>query len=154
MITVFWNRNGLYVNRILETGTSFNSTYFTEYVLSDIECLPTLHTALQQKKKFVLHTDNSLIHKSPAATENVASLRLVLTSHPSYSSHLAPSEFFLFGYLKKKMVEINLESPQELIDWIRSTFDAIPRHLLDEVFKSWLRRAQDCINSKGTYIKA
>jgi hypothetical protein len=42
MVTVFWNPSGLYVNRFLEIGTSFNSTYFIEYVLGDIEHMPAL----------------------------------------------------------------------------------------------------------------
>jgi transposase len=47
-------------------------------VFSDIERLPALQTAVQQKKKSVLHMDNSPIHKSRAVTEKIASLRLAL----------------------------------------------------------------------------
>jgi transposase len=103
-------------------------------MLSDIESLPVLQTAVQQKRKFVLHMDNSPVHKSRAVTERVASLRLVLTLYPPYSPDFAPSDFFLFGYLKKKMIRINFESPRELIDWIQSICEAIPRHVLDEIF--------------------
>jgi hypothetical protein len=63
---------------------------------------------------------------------------------------LAPSDFFFFAYLKEKMAGIDFESPQELLNWIHSTFEAIPTHILDEVFESWLRRVQDCINSNGS----
>jgi transposase len=98
--------------------------------------------------------DNSPVHKSRGVTEKIASLRLALAPNLPYSPDLAPSDFFLFGYLKEKMVEIDFGSPRELIDWIQSTFEAISRHLLDEIFKSWLRRLQDCINSKGAYINA
>jgi hypothetical protein len=52
------------------------------------------------------------------------------------------------------MIEIDFKSPQELIDWIQSTFEAIATHVLDEVFKNWLRRLHDCINSKEAYINA
>jgi hypothetical protein len=52
------------------------------------------------------------------------------------------------------MIEINFESRHELIDWIQSPLKAIPRHVLDEVFDSWLRRLHDYINSKVSYIKA
>jgi transposase len=138
----------------LENDTSFNSTYFTEYVFNDIEHLPALQNALQLKKKFVLHMDNSSIHKSLAITEKVASLHLALATHPPYSSDLISSEFFLFEYLKEKMIGIDLESPHELIDWIQSTFEAITRHVLNNIFEIWLRRVQNCINSKGSYIKA
>jgi hypothetical protein len=51
------------------------------------------------------------------------------------------------------MAGIDFESPQELIDWIQRTFEVIPRHVLAEVFESWLRRVQDCTESKGSYIK-
>jgi hypothetical protein len=57
MVTVFWNPNGLYVNRFLESGISVNSAYFAEYVLGDIELLPALQTARQQKKNFILHRE-------------------------------------------------------------------------------------------------
>jgi hypothetical protein len=51
MVTVFWNPSGLYINIFLERSTSFNSAYFIEYVLGDIEHLPALQTAIGQKKK-------------------------------------------------------------------------------------------------------
>jgi transposase len=97
--------------------------------------------------------DNSPIHRSRAVTEKVGSLRLALAPHPAYSPDLAPSDFFLFGYLKEKIVGIDFGSPRELIDWIQLTFEAIPGHILHSVFESWLRRVQDCINSEGSYIK-
>jgi hypothetical protein len=57
-------------------------------------------------------------------------------------------------YLKEKIPGIDFGSPQELIDWIQLTFEAIPRHFLDKVFESWLRRVQDCIDRQRSYIKA
>jgi transposase len=154
MITFFWNSSGLYVHRFLESGKSVNSTYFIEYVLGDIEHLPVLQTAIGQKKKSVLHMDNSPIHESCAVTQKVASLPLALAPHRLYSPELAQSDFFLFGYLKEKIPGIDFESPHALIDWIQLICQASPRHALDKVFESWLRRAQDCINSQGSYIKS
>jgi hypothetical protein len=46
MVTIFWNPSGLYVNKFLEIGTSFNFPYFTEYALSDVERLPVRQTVL------------------------------------------------------------------------------------------------------------
>jgi hypothetical protein len=48
-------------------------------------------------------------------TEKMASLRLVLEPYPPYSPDLTPSDFFLFGHLKEKILGIDFESPQELI---------------------------------------
>jgi hypothetical protein len=52
------------------------------------------------------------------------------------------------------MIGIDFESPQELIDWIQLTFEAVPRNVLENFFEGWLRRIQDWINSNGSYIKA
>jgi hypothetical protein len=49
MITAFWNQSALDVNKFLEGGTSFNSAYFADYVLSEIEHLPALQTAVQKR---------------------------------------------------------------------------------------------------------
>jgi transposase len=153
-VTVFWNPNGLYVNRFLERSTSVNSAYFAEYVVRDIEFVPALQTTRQQKKKFIPHMSNSPGHKSRMIIEEIESLHLTLAPHPTYSPDLAPSDFFLFGYLKQKMIGIDFESPQGLIDWIQLIFEAIPRDVLENVFESWLRRVQDCMNTKWSYIKA
>jgi hypothetical protein len=67
---------------------------------------------------------------------------------------LTPSDFFFFGFLKENIGGIDFESPQELIGWIESIFEAISSHVLDKVFENWLRRAQDCLKSKGSYIPA
>jgi histone-lysine N-methyltransferase SETMAR len=154
MVTLFWNPSGLYVNRILNSETSFNSAYFLKYVLSETEHLSALQTAIGQKKKFIHHMDNSPIHKFSAVTERMISLRLALEPYPPYSPDLTPSDFFFFGYLKEKMLGINFGSPKELIYWIQLTCEAIPRHVLDKLFESWLRRVQDYINSQRSYIKA
>jgi hypothetical protein len=89
MVTVLWHPNGLYVNKFLESGTSFNSAYLIENVLGDIEHLAALQTAIGQTKRFVLHVDNSFIHKSRAVTGKDASLRLALIPDPKYSPDLA-----------------------------------------------------------------
>jgi hypothetical protein len=105
------------------------------------------------KGKACLHMYNSPIRKSLAISEKVASLRFPLAPHLLDSRDLAPSDFFLFGHFKEKMIGIDFESPRELINWIQSTFEAIPTLLLDKDFESWLRRVRDYINIKGSYIK-
>jgi hypothetical protein len=82
MVTVFWNPTGLDVNNFLETGTLFNSAHFSDYVFSDIESLPALQTAAEQKKKFAPCMDNSRVHKSFAVINKVASRRFALAPRP------------------------------------------------------------------------
>jgi hypothetical protein len=80
--------------------------------------------------------DDLPIHKLNAVIGKIVSLHLALALRPPADEVLESSDFFIFGYLTVKMVGIDFASPQELIGWIRSTFEAIPRHVLDEIFKS------------------
>jgi histone-lysine N-methyltransferase SETMAR len=96
MVTIFWNPFGIHILAALLEKTSFDAEYFVNYVLTQIEELPVMHTAVSQEQKLVIHMDNSPIHKSKAAIQRIASMRVKLAHHPPYSPDLAPSDFFLF----------------------------------------------------------
>jgi hypothetical protein len=97
----------LHAHSCFESGIWFNSTYFTEYVLSYIEGLPTLQTARQRKKKFVFHIANWPMHSKrksavPASHRN---------NTANFSPDLALPDFHLFWYLTLKIVRFDFESP-------------------------------------------
>jgi hypothetical protein len=54
--------------------------------------------------------------------------------HPPYSPDLAASDFFLFGYVKGKLVGYRAETPSELLARIRVILVEIPRETLNAVF--------------------
>jgi histone-lysine N-methyltransferase SETMAR len=96
MVTIFWNPFGIHILAALLEKTSFDAEYFVDHVLTSIEELPVMHTAVSQKQKLVIHMDNSPIHKSKAVIQRIASMWVKLAHNPSYSPDLAPSDFFLF----------------------------------------------------------
>jgi hypothetical protein len=51
---------------------------------------------------------------------------------------LAPSGFFLFGYVKGKLMGYRTETPSELLVRIRIILAAIPRETLNAVFLEWM----------------
>jgi histone-lysine N-methyltransferase SETMAR len=101
MVTIFWNSFGIHVLAELSEKTSFDAGYFVDYVLTRIEELPIMHTAVSQKEKLIIHTDNSLIHKSRAAIQKIKSMPVKLAPHPPYSPDLAPSDFSFWIYQAK-----------------------------------------------------
>jgi hypothetical protein len=103
MITIFWNPFGIQVLAALPEKTLFDAEYFIDYVLTPIEELPAMCAAATQKQTLVIHMDNSPMHKSKAASQKIASLRLKIAPRPPYSQDLAPSDFVLFGYIKQKI---------------------------------------------------
>jgi histone-lysine N-methyltransferase SETMAR len=101
MVTIFWNPFGIHVLAAFPEKTSFDAGYFVDYVLAPIAELPVMHTAASQKQKLVIHMDNSPIHKSKAAIQKIASMRVKLAPHPPYSPDLAPSDFSFSIYQAK-----------------------------------------------------
>jgi histone-lysine N-methyltransferase SETMAR len=108
MIPIFWNPFGIQVLVALPEKISFDAEYFINYVLTPIEELPVMRAAVTQKQILVIHMDNSPIHKSKAAIQKIASLRLKIAIHPAYSPDLAPSDFFFPDISSKRSPIVNL----------------------------------------------
>jgi hypothetical protein len=72
--------------------------------------------------------------------------------HPPYSPDLSPSGFFLFDYVKGKLMEYHAETPSELLVRIRVILAEIPRETLNAVFLEWMERLQKCVQLDGEYV--
>jgi hypothetical protein len=107
MVTVFWNPTGIHILHCLPEDRLFNAAYFIDHVLSKIEKLLDVRAAASEKQNFILHMDNSLVHRSKAGMERVEAISLEFAPHPLYSTNLAPSDFFLFDYAKQKLPAMN-----------------------------------------------
>jgi hypothetical protein len=72
--------------------------------------------------------------------------------HPPYSPDLAPSDFFLFSYVKAKLMGCRAETPSELFARIPVILAEIPRETLNAVFLEWMERLQKCVQVGGEYV--
>jgi hypothetical protein len=72
--------------------------------------------------------------------------------HPPYSRDLAPFDFFLFGYVKRKLMRYHAESPSELLIRIRVILSEIPGETLNAVFREWMEQLWKCIDTNGEYV--
>jgi histone-lysine N-methyltransferase SETMAR len=73
--------------------------------------------------------------------------------HPPYSPDLAPSDFFLFGYVKGKLMGYFAETPSEFLVRIRVILAEIPRETLNAVFLEWMERLQKCLQVYSEYVE-
>jgi hypothetical protein len=67
--------------------------------------------------------------------------RMKRALHPPYSPDWAPSDFFLFGCVKGKLMEYPAGTASELLVRIRVILAEIPRETLNAVFLEWMDRA-------------
>jgi hypothetical protein len=67
------------------------------------------------------------------------------TPHPPYSPDLALSGFFLFSYVKGKLMVYCAGTPSEPLVRIRVILAEIPRETLNAVFLEWMEQLQKCM---------
>jgi hypothetical protein len=72
--------------------------------------------------------------------------------HSPYSSDLAPSDFFLFGYGKEKLMGYRAETPSELLVRIRVILAETSRETLNAVLLEWMERLQKCLQVDSEYV--
>jgi hypothetical protein len=65
---------------------------------------------------------------------------------------LAPLDFFLFGYVKGKLMGYHAETPSEFLGRIRVILAEIPRENLNAIFLEWIERLGKCVQVDGEYV--
>jgi hypothetical protein len=73
--------------------------------------------------------------------------------HPAFSPDLAPSDFYLFGKIKTRLMGFEFESEQSLLDGVLGVINTISREELEGVFEDWLSRVDQCVQRDGDYLE-
>jgi histone-lysine N-methyltransferase SETMAR len=102
----------------------------------------------------IVHADNAKPHTAKSTIEYLQANAMKKAPHPPYSPDLAPSDFYLFGYVKGQLNGCSFTSGDELLSAIESFFDQIEKSILIAVFREWKRRLRLCIQIKGNYCGA
>jgi hypothetical protein len=74
-------------------------------------------------------------------------------SHAPSSPDLAPSDFYLFGYVKYQLQGHEFTEGTELVSAISEIWNQIPTDTLFHVFDDWMRRLQRCIDISGEDVE-
>ena len=72
--------------------------------------------------------------------------------HIAYLLDLAPSDFFLFGYMKEKLKGCSLKSLDDLKEKIYEILSKISREFRKSVFEKWIYRRKIVIAQNGEYV--
>jgi hypothetical protein len=137
MLTVMWNPIGFHVLKTLPKGRKFNAQYYTNNILVAISDWRRQAGGTRPNKLWV-HSDNARPHTAKMSRDCVGLNRMKQAPHSPYLSDLAPSEFFLFGYVKGKLMGYRAEIPSELLVCIRVILAEMPREILNAVLLEWM----------------
>ena len=152
LVVVFWNFRGFRYITAVPPGEKYNSEFCTSHAL------PGLDMALRESRPkygargISLHWDNARPHIARATRVAAAeSFGIKLLSHPPYSPDLAPSDFFLFGYLKEKIKGEQFTGSDVLLCRLRVLMDELDEEMLLRVYESWKVRLQWVVENNGEY---
>jgi histone-lysine N-methyltransferase SETMAR len=101
----------------------------------------------------IVHADNAGPHVAKCITEYMDHNSLKRASHPPYSPDLAPSDFYLFGYVKHQLQRHKFTEGAESVSTISEILNQIPTNTLVDVSDDWMRSLQRCIDISGEYVE-
>ena len=152
LLAIFWSFTGFYYVHAVPEGSRYNSDFIIDSLLPGIEEKISETRPVLRMAKTKLHWDNARPHIAAKTLEQLAARNVILLPHPPYSPDVAPSDFFLFGYLKNCIEGMVFQDSDELVSTIWELLIAIPQETLDRVFIEWIVRLETVVANGGEYI--
>ena len=152
MLTVIWGVNDFYVIDFLPQGAKYNSSYFIEHILTKLYEKKEIIWPKNAHRNIWLHLDNCRVHNSKVTMSKTEEYGFKRAPHPEYSPDIAPSDFFLFGYVKEKLKNHAFDTLEDLKESIIEILSQISRDMRKSVFEEWIKRCTKVIELHGEYI--
>jgi histone-lysine N-methyltransferase SETMAR len=73
--------------------------------------------------------------------------------HPPYSPDLAPSDFDLFGNVKRCLAGLSFEDVDQLLATVEDFLEGIEKVTLQAVFLEWMDRLRKSMTTNGEYTE-
>ncbi len=134
-------------------GQTIIEKYYINHVLPKI--FENFKKIIKRKmvRHLILHHDNAVPHKTNIVNEYLSENKVKILFHPSYSSDLAPCNFFLFSKIKKELGKRSFSSIENLVYAIQAITDGITNDKYQNSFQKWKRRLKLCINVNRKYFE-
>jgi hypothetical protein len=129
MITVVWNPHGFYVIQSLSKEIKCTGRYYLNDILSQTAALRDVGNC----RKMIVHADNSGPNGAKCVTEFMDHNSKKRAPHLSYSPDIAPSDFYLFGYVKHQLQGHEFTKRAEIVSVISEILNQIPIDTLIDV---------------------
>jgi histone-lysine N-methyltransferase SETMAR len=148
MLTVFWHHSGIILIDFLEKGRTINGEYYGHL----IEKVRSKCRKPRGLPHWFQH-DNAPVHTSRVAQEKIHAAGFDVIPHPPYSPDLAPSDYCLFGELKKQLRGRHFSDADDLQEAVNDVFEGLSPSFYHDAFEALPVRWQKCLDSNGNWFE-
>jgi hypothetical protein len=138
LVSIIWSTSGTHSLLALSAGMQYDAESFCTFVLLDIESHFCDGKRSKTLQGFYLHLDNALAHNAKRPREEITRTKATAVVHPACSLDGAPSDFFLFDYLKGEIAGFTASSPAGILSEIHRIFQEISKETLMAVYHEWI----------------
>jgi hypothetical protein len=125
--------------------------FFCDQVVPNLIYGITSHRRRKTLQGFMIHLDNANPHSSRKSQELLEANRVTRVQDPTFNLHLAPSDFFLLGYLTENPTDYDCGSQEDLRSAITLILDEIPHETPIAVFVSSMQWLKLVISNKDRF---
>ncbi|GFS21875.1 histone-lysine N-methyltransferase SETMAR [Elysia marginata] len=101
----------------------------------------------------ILQHDNATPHTARVTQGWLEKYGWEILPHPPHCPDLAPSDYHLFGPLKRELAGKRFDDDEELLDHVRKWLQNLEGSFFREGMYSMVRRWQKCVDRLGCYVE-
>ena len=152
MATVFWDAKGILLLDILEPGHTVNANRYCQ-------TLDKLKEAVRRKRPgrltsgVLLQHDNATPHTANATQDWIRRFGWEVLPHPPHSPDLAPSDYHLFGPMKRHLSGQRFTDDDDLVEAVKDWLKSLDEKFFREGIFSLIQRWNKCVQRDGDYIE-
>jgi hypothetical protein len=132
--------------RVLGKGRKFNTGYYIAEILESLSKWRSIKAA-GNERKLLVYVDDARLHTVKLSTQYFNDHRMKSTLHPPCSPDLAPSDFYIFGHIKRCLTGLSFEDADQLLAAVEGVLEGIEKVTLQAVFLEWMDRSMKCITT-------
>lgn len=152
MATIFWDCAGVLLVRFHAYGQPINAARYCETLDQLRQSIRKKRPGMISRGVVLLH-DNATPHTATATREWLNRYKWETLEHPPHSPDLAPSDFHLFGPLKKHLSGRAFKDEEQLKSAVKHYMSLNDQQFYKEGFDSLVVRWDKCINKFGDYVE-
>ena len=150
---IFFYSNGPVVQVPCPSGHTVTGRFYKNSVVKKVKEFYNKKRPNKGWSGVLLLHDNAFSHKCKVVKSFLASEKVKILHHLSYSPDLSPYDFFLFPRLKKMLAGNKYTSRSSLGSAIYECLQQIPKEDYLSAFRDWVKRLQKCVSVKGEYFE-